>query len=375
MKIYTIFPYLPPKLDGIGDYTALLSTELAKSADVAILVDNNANADPIADVRIVPLFDANNIKSVWNIAKFVESDPPDWIFLQYNPFSYGKWGFNLELPRMLTHLKRTCPQTKIAVMAHETYVFGSERWQFAIMGIWQRYQMWKLVQDSSILFFSVESYINHVKRWAANKPTVHLPVGSNIPKIAIPQSDAKSRLNIDKSALVLGSFGNGFYGRHVDWIIESAENLHKHGHKVHLLFLGNKSEELARLVSTVPVSGTGRLSSEDISKALQSVDIYLGSYLDGVSTRRGSFVVGLQHGLCCVGTIGHNTGELLHNANNQALILTPVDDKAAFIQAVERLANNPELRSEIGKQAELFYDNYFDWQKTAQTVLENLSLL
>lgn len=122
MNIHIISAAMPPQLDAIGHYTALLSTELAKSTTVTILTGAGERYDSIEDVTVVPAFSVEKSRSVWNILDRVRADAPDWVLLQYQPFSYGRWGLNLHLPLVMRQIKRRCPGTRFALMMHEPFV-------------------------------------------------------------------------------------------------------------------------------------------------------------------------------------------------------------------------------------------------------------
>ena len=157
LKIHLVAAALPPALDGIGDYSARLAAELAQIASVKVLT---AQPDPAAipGVTVETVFSVQNPRSVWNLARQIEADPPDWVLLQYNPFSYGKWGLNLPLPLAMRRIKRRCPATKIAVMVHETFVPFGVNWKFRVMTLWQRPQFAVLSRTADVLFFSVDAW-------------------------------------------------------------------------------------------------------------------------------------------------------------------------------------------------------------------------
>ena len=83
MKITLISPALPPALDGIGDYSAFLSEELARQGhEVTVLTGTDFS--PISGVRIQKWPPSD--KGIFGVLPLIEADPPDWILLQYNPF-------------------------------------------------------------------------------------------------------------------------------------------------------------------------------------------------------------------------------------------------------------------------------------------------
>src|ERR671916_396556 len=71
-------------------------------------------------------------RSVLRLTDVIQADPPDWLLLQYNPFSYGRWGLNLHLPLIVRRIKQQQPHIRIALMVHEPFV-PIENWKFAIM--------------------------------------------------------------------------------------------------------------------------------------------------------------------------------------------------------------------------------------------------
>jgi hypothetical protein len=138
-RICIITAALPPTLDGVGDYTARLASELSAQVQVTILAAECSSTQPVPGATVIGVFDPNDRRSVWRIAEEVSARRPNWVLLQYSPFAYGPRGLNLHLPRMIKSLRRSSPGTRVAIMAHETYVPISS-WRFAVMSTWQRWQ-------------------------------------------------------------------------------------------------------------------------------------------------------------------------------------------------------------------------------------------
>ena len=372
MKLHIIAAALPPQLDGIGDYTACLAAELARSQDVTILV-GAPSPDPIPGVRIETVFSADAPASVQGIAEFVEANPPAWVLLQYNPFSYGKWGRNLHLPRVMQQIKRACPQTRFALMVHEPFV-PLTSWQFAIMATWQRWQLWRLGQTADVVFFSIDPWAKKFQDWFPNKPVVHLPVGSNIPRVAISREEARARLGIHEETLVLGLFGTAHVSRLLEPVRHAAEAVRQVGFDVRVLYVGPHQAQVCAVLGDKNVIADGPAPAEEVSRRLSVMDIYLAAYSDGVSTRRGAFMAALQHGVATIGTHGFLTDTLLKAEDGQAFLLADVAKPQAFREAVSRLAESAALRQELGKNAANLYEREFAWKKTATQVAARLTL-
>src|SRR5690242_11391926 len=154
MKIHIIAPALPPSFDAIGDYTALLSRELARRASVKVLLPYGPEPDPIPAVVTAQVFDRNRRGSVRQIKGHVETDQPDWVLLQFNQFSYGRWGLNPWLPLTMKAIKRRNPSVQTAVMMHENFV-PPHSLKNRVMRIWQRWQFCTLIQTADRAMFSI----------------------------------------------------------------------------------------------------------------------------------------------------------------------------------------------------------------------------
>jgi glycosyltransferase involved in cell wall biosynthesis len=92
---------------------------------------------------------------------------------------------------------------------------------------------------------------------------------------------------------------------------------------------------------------------------MQAIDIYMSPFFDGVSTRRGSFFAGIQHGLATITTRSyHSDQEMLVHAG-KAFLAPETSDEAGFVSAVEKLAKDADLRRSIGKAAKICFDENY----------------
>jgi glycosyltransferase involved in cell wall biosynthesis len=98
------------------------------------------------------------------------------------------------------------------------------------------------------------------------------------------------------------------------------------------------------------------------------MDLYLAPFVAGVSTRRGSFMAALQHGVPTVATAGAQTDPILHRNDGNAFVLRPETDVDAFAEIAFALQNDPDRRRQIGRAARRLYRNEFDWTVLARRV-------
>ena len=373
MKLHIIAPVLPPRLDGIGDYTAALAAQLAAqgACDVTILTGVEAASAPIAGVRIAPTFCFDTPSSVACLRDAVLAECPDWLLLQYNPFAYGKWGRNLYLPHVLHGLKRDAPRTRLAVMVHETFVPVSN-WKFAIMTTWQRAQLWQLGQAADTLFFSIQPWARQFQRWFPGKTVAHLPVSSNIPRVAISRGAARQRLNFANEDLVVGLFGTAHMSRMLPLIGDTLYALEQAGHKVTLLYIGPDTEAIRARIGKTRLRADGALPGNEVSCRFAAQDMYLAAFLDGISTRRTSLMTALQHGIAIVGNrAAHTDGVLLAEAGS-AFLVADTQQTGDFQAQALQMAGDAALRARLGAKAAELFEREFTWERIAARLLHAL---
>lgn len=361
---------LPPKLDGIGDYSASLAAELAHTHRVSILT-GQYKAVAIPDVEIEPAFTVREPGSVRRIPAILQARRPDWVLLQYNPFSFGRWGLNLYLPRVMHLIRRVSPTTRFALMVHEPFV-PRIHWKFAVMSIWQRYQLRRLGQAADIIFFSIDRWVQEFSPWFPTKTVVHLPVGSSMPCVPIGRAEARCRLGIDDDTIVLGLFGTLHAARLEYMIRDAADAVRDSGKSPLILYMGPHGDVMREMMAGHALIADGPLPPDEISRRFAAIDCYLAPFIDGVSTRRTSMMTALQHSVPVAGTSGHLTDALLQTHNGTALLLTDKSDREGFARQVVRLAEDAQLRSSLGSRGHILFQEQFSWERIAGRLLEHL---
>lgn len=372
MKIHLVFPRLPPTPDGIGDYTARLAVTLAGRCDVKALTAQE-ESEPIPNVTIQPAFSIVQRRGVWGLLNAVAADPPDWLVLQYNPFSYGRWGFNLHLPRVLHALKRKHPNVRCALMVHEIAP-PLLNWRLALMTTWQLAQLWMLGRAADVIFTAIDPWVNSFRRWFRNTPVAHLPVGSNMLHVPVMRKEARRRLGLKDPTFVIGVFGTAHPTRLLHFVRIAAEAIQQETKDVLVLYVGPDGTQVQRQLGDLPLKDAGRVPHADASRYFGAMDVCLAPFRHGVSTRRGSFMAALQHGVATVSTHGRQTDTVLHQANGQAFLLAPDHDPDAYLHHACRLFREPRRRAEMAQAGRVLYRNTFEWEVIATrllTVLEH----
>lgn len=371
MRIHIVAAALPPQLDGIGDYTANLAQELAKSEQVKILTAAGRDHSPIAGVAIEDVFLVSQPRTVRRLLPIIKSDAPDWVLLQYNPFSYGRRGFNMHLPTTMHAMRRQCPNTRIAVMVHEPYAWR-DNWRLALMSAWHRAQFFALGKAADIIFFSIEPWALKFRSWFPHVPVKHLPVGSNIPLVEIDRNEARRRLNIDDDVTVLGVFGTAHPSRMLSRVRSAAEAASNAGWKILILHIGPEADLVREQLGSLPLRADGPLPAEEVSLRMAAMDVHLIPFADGASTRRTSLMTSLQHGVPTIATEGYWTDRLLSDANGKALLMARTRDPQQFHENTLNCLRDRSLRESLSKGARLLYRDNFSWDVISKRLLGSL---
>jgi glycosyltransferase involved in cell wall biosynthesis len=343
------------EMDGIHDFTQHLAEGLRQHEGVR------------ADV-INP-----KLTSLQALCELVESENQvvSTLMLQYNPFSFGRWGFAPWLPVKLWRLKRSAPGLTVALMVHETYLPITD-WRSAVMGVWQRLQFWAVALLADVIFTSIGAWRERLDAQSASRPVHHLPVGSNLPDMRASRVETRRALGAQEDTLVLAAFGTGNPVRLMDYVVAATEELGaSRGHTM-LLNLGAGTPEIT--VSGTKVLTTGPMSDADVARHLAAADIFLSPFIDGVSTRRTTVMAALQHEVPIIGTDGPLTDTVMREAPD-AMRLTPVGDRAAFARAARELAGDSHDLRVRGRAAKTLYDQEFSWPATSKRLIEALEAM
>lgn len=368
MRIALLFPSLPPALDGIGDYTARLSTTLAEQHEVSVWT-TPPSTDNIPNVRVVRGVSFSKRSGPTSLVATGIDEQVDWVVLQYNPFSYGHWGLNLNLAPAIRRLKTACPSTRVGLMVHEPFV-PVTNWRWAIQTTWQRWQLWQLGRAADALFFSIVPWVERFRSWFPDTLVRHLPVGSNIPHCPSNRQATRRKWGGPDDACLLGIFGTAHHTRLLPFIREAAQAASDVHPDVRILYVGPHGTEVRRRMHPLPILDAGALPAAEVSHQLSAMDVFLSPFEGGVSARRGSFLAGIQHGLATLSTHGPHTDAFLHDANGTAVLLSPDDDPAAFARNTCALIQDDARRTTLGKTGRQFFEQHFTWSRIGDLMLE-----
>lgn len=296
----------------------------------------------------------------------------DAILVQYNPFSYGHWGFAPSLIAALWRLRVRRTRPRIALIVHEPYV-PMTTWRLVLMGLWQRAQLRLIAAAADHVFCSTERFARELAARRYSRHVSHLPVASNLPDMRRFRTAERERLGVTDGGLVIAMLGTGHPSRLPGHLEQAVSAVTGRRNSVTVLNLGDGAPALRGLPAGVRVHEPGRQPAEALARGLASADLFLAPFLDGVSTRRGSVMAALQHAIPVVGTDGFITDSLLRR-HDDALCLVPVDRADGFAEAAAGLALDSNRRQAIGAAGRAFYEQCLDWPIIARSLVETLEL-
>jgi len=289
----------------------------------------------------------------------------DAIVVEYNPFSFGRWGFAPWLTVGLARLRAARRRPQILLMLHEIYFFPATTWQEWLMARWQKAQLAALVRIADRVLISTERWRSALPR-AAKTSAVLLPVGSNVPDRRDARSRMRETLGADEETIVVGSLMTSHPSRDIATITATLNRLAADGTRTIYVHLGADAPTLTGVTDLIEVHAPGLLSADELAQYLSALDIYLAPFIEGVSTRRGSLIAALQHGLAVVGT---EPGE----PSLEGLMLVPGGRAELFVDATAALARGAQQRAELGATARQLYERHFDWPVIAKQLAATVS--
>lgn len=289
---------------------------------------------------------------------------PAWLLLQYNPFSYGRWGIAPSLLRDAAGL-RTRDAT-FAVCVHESSTHVHD-WRSALMATTHRAQLPILLACADVVLGVTERLVQRLGHDA-----VHVPVGSNVTPVDVSRRVARERGGLGEK-VVVALFGTGHPSRAVDHAEAAIAALaNRHGAEIiHVLNLGLGAPPLA-VPSGVAVTRPGHLGATELSLQLRTSDIVLLPFVDGISTRRTTLMAALAHGLPVVTVYGPDTDSVLLT-DPPSIGLTPAGEPAIYARAVVDLVDDQAKLRALGEAGRRMYEDLFAWPIIADQVASALA--
>lgn len=291
------------------------------------------------------------------------------VVLQYQAYSYGRWGWAPWLVAAVRRLRTASPGAAVVLLAHELFV-ELDGPRNVVVGLPQRAQFAALRSLSDVVLTTTEPFARRAGGFG-RPPAGVLPVGSNLPDRRSARADARRALGVKGDQVVVGLLGTGHWSRMFDVLPPTIARLAKAHRGLVVTNLGAGAPVLQVGDANVVVHRPGELEADELAKRLSAVDVLLLPFTDGVSTRRTTLMAGLQHAIPVLSTDGPSTGELLRASSGVALV--PLGDAhAAFASHAETLVGDVQRRLDLSRGGRELYERRFAWPVLAGQLLEHL---
>ena len=376
MKIALVCPHFPPKLCGVGDYSARLASELKKQGhNVAVWTTASASSADVT-VHTTPL--PWNFSKLSRITKEISDFRPCVVLVQYTPQLYSpEWlGVYPTLPLWIAGLRKKTGAA-IILNAHEVNYPVEASLRGLALGIPQFTQFLGMASCADRVFFTYEHALKRASRWLPWRQDKFswASVGSNIePKLNAGHAQKlRHEIGLSSDTKVLLHFGGAHPSRLFSHVFKAAQLIRdKYGHgNAALVFVGISSDKIKASLTSAGYSdlasmayGVGPLPSEKVSEWLQACDLVLAPFIDGVSTRRGSVMAAFEHGKAVV-----TTKEWSSQGSvpwDQICAAVSARDEQTFAQAALSLLSSPERLQELGENGRAYYEKSFSWPLIAK---------
>jgi hypothetical protein len=283
--------------DGVGDYTRRLAVELVNQGhEVAIVaVNDNVSLEQTEYMTVAPDHKIEVVRLpaslVWDdriqVLDLILNDfCPDWVSLQYVPYSFHPKGIPSKFVKSLLKLPK---EEYWHIMFHETWLGLSSLspLKHKLVGFFQRKVAQRMIRVLKPERISTSNMLYQTVLEKADIKSTILPLFSNIPQVS-PVADFQTKvfkqLKIEPSErnkyLILGIFGSLHqeYDFHkvITKELAKAEAMNK---KLIFLSFGRMGnlEEFDRLASLFATSvkfiRLGELPEEEVSYTLQMLDL------------------------------------------------------------------------------------------------------
>ncbi|AWG22202.1 hypothetical protein FFWV33_12095 [Flavobacterium faecale] len=285
MRIIFICGSAEPGKDGVGDYTRRLCGKLIvlkHEVQVIAICDHHAisfSSDEqlvegtMVVVNRIPISNTNHQRLIY-LQNIVSNYQPDWISLQYVPYSYNSRGLPFWLPSFLKKLKGN---HQWHIMFHELWIGIDQESSLKtkIIGRIQQLLIKKVVSQTNAQLITTQNqlYKNHLKFLGYEVEL--LPIFSNISNSTV----AKDKLNRIQFVL----FGTIHHGATFESFIEDVKKWANHeGKSIHFVFIGKNGSELENYEtllksSKISYEVLGIRSEEYISQILIDSDYGLST--------------------------------------------------------------------------------------------------
>jgi glycosyltransferase involved in cell wall biosynthesis len=379
---HIITPEYPPRIGGVSHYTCQVVKGLREAGDEVHVWaggrpdDSSPSAHDQSDcVHWLP--EGMGPRGLKRLNSEIESfRGPLRLLVQWVPHGYG-WN-SMNIPFCLWLWRRARRGDRVEIMLHEAFLEFSGNLRQRSAALVHRVMTMILLQAASQVWMSTESWKPMWSPYCLGRRVTFtaLPVPTNIPVVACAAATSRARLLYSPDGqTVIGHFST--YGKLITRMMDPLIPVLLRNKKDRVLLLIGKAGERYRteLLRANP-DLTGRIlaspaaNAAEISILLQSCDLLLQPFPEGITTRRTSAMAGLAHGIPVVSNAGPMTESFW--ADSGAIGIAPGGEPADLLACAEAILEDPVARGRLTQRAREFYDEEFDVRHMIRALREGV---
>lgn len=305
MKILFLCGSLEPGSDGVGDYTRRLAAALIRKGHQAKIVALSDNSErevsaetqqcegSIISVLRIPYF-VSSKQRYTKTAQYINDFNPDWVSLQFVPYSFNSKGLPFVIPSFLKKLKG---KHKWHIMFHELWLGIDKEASFRhkCIGRLQQFIIRNIVSATKPDRVHTQNKLYQFFLKKHNITAQVLPICGNIPVTA------EKKETVDFTQFVL--FGSIHYGAPFkDFVDNLASNSSLFVKPIQFTFIGKNGQELADYKAilenyAIPYKVLGIQSEKAISQVLADSDFGISTTPYFQTEKSGVYAAYREHQL------------------------------------------------------------------------------
>lgn len=367
MKIIFLCGCLEPGKDGVGDYSRRLAGDLLKKGHQVSLVALNdhfidTDGELVELQELLPVFRIRGPMTRFHnlrlIEKRIEKLDPEWLSLQYVPFSFNNKGLPVQLAKQLALLGSG---RKWHIMFHELWV-GQEQeanMKLRLWGFIQKKIIKTMLQrlNPRIIHTQSNLYLDLLRALGYDNSHL-LPLFGNIPVPETYRNFGDNSTWKRKKDLTLVLFGSLQPNAPlVDFSKELLEYSKKTNKKIIVSFIGRNGKELSGWLEVfskinIETNHLGEKSPNEISEVLLKSSIGISTTPIALIEKSGTVASMLEHGLPVLSVARAWTSRPSNGRTHPAGIIEY--NKGNLEQDLEKLKNISSFRKNLSSISEEF---------------------
>jgi glycosyltransferase involved in cell wall biosynthesis len=376
LRILILTRNFPPRSCGVGDYACRMAEVLSAAGDFVDVLTEPAGATRNFPFGLseLPLRGWRDLKPV---LRKIADIAPHRVQLEYSGYAWGRWGVAWWLNALLFALRRR--KITVNIGLHETAIRMRQHPMQIPVALAQWVHIALMMAAAETVELNMPSRVALLGRvfpwWRAKLR--YRPNSSTIPVTAATEAEREAmrrQRGVASGEAVVATFGMFHTAKHYEALIGAMARLAR-TRKVRLWMLGDVAmavpEYLAQLKRMTRECGIeehvwwpGRMEAAELSRALQSADVFVLPQPDGHLTRSSAFMAAAAHGLPVVAVRnpeGRDQAEFAHEENVWLVTRSAPEEIAAALAA---LLADPAAAGRMGGALRRLYAERFDWSAT-----------